>query len=162
MDSETSPGPGERDTQRRTIPNDYSRYSPLNPLAKEIRLIKLHPGTKEDDITCSLIQVSLLDSPRYEAISYCWGDLGEIRSIKVEYLDSSAEPCDLTRTSSDQTENELFDFNIAASLHDFLSRIRNQHEPRFLWADAICINQGDKSERSHQVNFMRTVYENVT
>jgi len=40
---------------------------------------------------------------------------------------------------------------VPANLRDFLMRLRYPSEPRYLWADAICINQSDDQERGHQV-----------
>jgi hypothetical protein len=33
---------------------------------------------------------------------------------------------------------------------------------RVFWIDAICVNQEDKSERSHQVGLMETIYTRAT
>jgi hypothetical protein len=49
------------------------RYEPLSN-ASEIRLLILHPGHKFDDISCDLRIASLIDQPRYTALSYVWGD----------------------------------------------------------------------------------------
>jgi hypothetical protein len=37
--------------------------------------------------------------------------------------------------------------------------VRRPNESRYLWADAICINQGDLEERGRQVDNMRRIYE---
>ncbi|KAI0456568.1 heterokaryon incompatibility protein-domain-containing protein [Xylaria acuta] len=33
--------------------------------------------------------------------------------------------------------------------------------PSLFWADAVCINQEDETEKSHQVTLMRTIYQNA-
>ncbi|OCK96232.1 uncharacterized protein K441DRAFT_487817, partial [Cenococcum geophilum 1.58] len=50
-------------------------------------------------------------------------------------------------------------YNVTKSFHSGLVELRYRNEPRFLWADAICINQGNIAERSRQVSFMRVIYE---
>jgi hypothetical protein len=44
------------------------------------------------------------------------------------------------------------------SLHSALRHLRDTHTPRFVWADAICINQDDIEERNQQVKQMDWVY----
>ncbi|KAN0102572.1 Heterokaryon incompatibility protein (HET) domain containing protein [Hyaloscypha variabilis] len=47
---------------------------------------------------------------------------------------------------------------IFANLDVALRRFRQKFKTRTLWADAICINQADLSERSQQVSLMSTIY----
>ena len=47
---------------------------------------------------------------------------------------------------------------IRRSLHEFLVELRLLDRPRTVWADAICINQGDVVERNAQVALMRDIY----
>jgi len=44
------------------------------------------------------------------------------------------------------------------NLFNALRRLRLPHEERRLWVDAICINQDDNTEKSHQVNLMSKIY----
>jgi hypothetical protein len=39
-----------------------------------------------------------------------------------------------------------------------LKALRHPQEDRYLWIDAICINQADIGERNHQVEMMSTIY----
>lgn len=48
--------------------------------------------------------------------------------------------------------------SISPNLHDALCERRRRHCSGFLWADAICINQGDNQERAHKVRSMRDIY----
>ena len=52
------------------------RYQPLNEALKEIRLLTLHPGSFDSPIVISLDKVihSKTRIPKYEALSYVWGD----------------------------------------------------------------------------------------
>jgi hypothetical protein len=40
-----------------------------------------------------------------------------------------------------------------------LRRFRQTTQPRFLWADAVCINQASLSERSQQVALKSRIYK---
>lgn len=39
-----------------------------------------------------------------------------------------------------------------------LARLRDPALPRFLWVDAICINQEDNNEKTDQVQLMTWIY----
>jgi Heterokaryon incompatibility protein (HET) len=47
---------------------------------------------------------------------------------------------------------------ITVSLFGALRRFRDDSLPRILWADAVCIDQSDVEEKSHQVNLMGEIY----
>ncbi|KAG4427535.1 hypothetical protein IFR05_016982 [Cadophora sp. M221] len=88
------------------------------------------------------IQVRLRQGPfhhcqDYEAISYCWGDSTDTWPI---YLDDQV-------------------MSIRTNLAQALRRYRFQSGSRFVWADAICIDQSNSSERSYQVAMMREIYQ---
>ena len=73
----------------------------------------------------------------YEAISYTWGEPIFSRQLVV-----------------DSTHK----LGITESLYLALQQFRLPHEVRVLWADAVCINQGDNAEKSEQVNGMAEIY----
>jgi hypothetical protein len=110
-------------------------YDPL-ALHQSIRVLKLLPGLPNAPMVCSLIEVSLQDSPDYEAVSYTWGD--------NTYVDTMT--CDGKA------------LGIAANIRDALQRFRSANEVRTLWVDAICINQNDDIEKSQQVGIMGLIY----
>ncbi|KAE9380809.1 HET-domain-containing protein, partial [Stipitochalara longipes BDJ] len=112
-----------------------SLYEPL-PSKSSIRLITLHPGDFNDSIRCTLEVFELASVPSYEAISYVWGDptpRNRIRCNGRRYL-------------------------IGDNLNDTIRRVRSKDEPRVIWVDALCIDQVNLGERSHQVLLMRDVY----
>ena len=113
------------------------RYSPLKH-DHEIRLLYLLPGSDEAPLSCSLRIVSLSKLPVYEAISYTWGE--PIFSASIECSRYGRLPI---------TEN----------LSAALFHLRLADRLRVLWVDAICINQQDLVERSHQVTLMRDTFE---
>lgn len=114
------------------------RYSFLNPLGREIRLVTLFPGPETADIECILTHVSLNEKPHYEALSYTWGEHHE------------------------KNGNILLEdhpFPITSNLELALRYLRSETDPRSLWIDALSINQVDDEEKSHLVRNMRSVYE---
>ncbi|KAF5611565.1 heterokaryon incompatibility het-6, partial [Fusarium subglutinans] len=75
----------------------------------------------------------------YVAISYTWGDTGDTRKIEIE-------GCLIP---------------IAVSLHGALQVLRKKQSSVLVWADALCINQKDRDERSQQVQLMPFIYSNA-
>jgi hypothetical protein len=105
------------------------------PAGQFIRLIELHPGNRQSPIVATFKVVELLEAPAYDAISYVWGDPSNKGSITC-----SGQP-----------------FSITASLLLALLRVRQNSqnsEKSLVWADAICIDQTNNQERSHQVAMM--------
>ncbi|CAG8977320.1 hypothetical protein HYALB_00009191 [Hymenoscyphus albidus] len=113
---------------------DNYKYESLDPSANQIRLIRLEPKCSSG-ITASLFIASLNDAPKYEALSYTWGNSHLHSSIQVDN-----SPFHVTQ-------------NLGTALENLMGS-----EVRVLWIDAICINQKDDKERSDQVSKMRTIY----
>jgi hypothetical protein len=81
--------------------------------------------------------------PRYEALSYVWGQRGsEPKYVMV----------------SDAQAQQAYPFKVGDNLFLALKRLRQQDKPRDLWVDQICINQGDKDEKSIQVCMKSTSF----
>ncbi|KAK4445261.1 heterokaryon incompatibility protein-domain-containing protein [Podospora aff. communis PSN243] len=102
----------------------------------EIRILTLHLGTRKDPIRCSLHTARLEDDPPYEALSYAWGDPAICCPI---LLDKRV-------------------VQVTSNLESALRRLRYPDHDRELWVDALCINQQDNVEKSHQVNLMSEIY----
>ena len=126
------------DTIRRLIgPKTKDIYRKLDYKKQQTRLLHILPSSSLDaPIHCELHIISLDDPPLFDAISYCWGDSTETRVI---FMNSKLR-------------------NITINLHDALRRFRDETERRVVWADAVCINQGDIDERVYQVKLMHLVY----
>jgi predicted nucleic acid-binding protein len=101
-----------------------------------IRVMDLQPAADSSPIVCNLRQVRLAHHPRYEALSYVWGDPMPRSTI----------------TCNEQT------CEIGPSLHAALQRLRDPVRIKTLWIDAICINQTNDEEKSQQVRLMRLIY----
>ncbi|KAL8942688.1 MAG: hypothetical protein Q9211_001286 [Gyalolechia sp. 1 TL-2023] len=116
-------------------------YEGLELAFSEFRILSLSPSAnREDDIRCILrktnFKTNLEVGPRYEALSYAWGNASEKRLIYV----------------NDQP------FSVTINLDIALRYLRKTNVARDLWIDAICINQDDIAEKTHQVNIMRLMY----
>ncbi|KAK4446584.1 heterokaryon incompatibility protein-domain-containing protein [Podospora aff. communis PSN243] len=113
-------------------------YSPLSDPAHEIRLLTLVPSPDSAaPINGALEVVSLDESHKpYDALSYAWGD----PNITAPILLNGQEK------------------QVTVNLQSALRHLRHESEPVTLWADAVCINQDDIAERSHQVGQMGHIY----
>lgn len=87
-------------------------------------------------LRCELFDSDRSAAPEYEALSFVWGK--DERSQRME-LPSGC-------------------LKITDSLASALRALRSNDKPRQLWVDAVCINQGDHLEKSHQVSQMAKIY----
>lgn len=107
----------------------------------QIRLLKLFPGKKGDELLCELEQTSLQKAPKYLALSYAWGNNVQDRSILVQ--------------TDHETWSELM---VTSNLLAALVRLRHPSEICYLWVDQVCIAQNDDAEKSLQVQLMDLIY----
>ncbi|KAJ4175879.1 hypothetical protein NW767_015640 [Fusarium falciforme] len=112
-------------------------YRPLGG-DSHIRILRINPAPSDDRLSGTLTHKLLDDRPVYDALSYTWGAPDMSRTIIID-------------------GHEL---SITANLDSALRRMRSRSgaEPTTIWADGICVNQGDIRERNHQVRLMRRVY----
>lgn len=107
----------------------------------QIRILTLQPSSHiTARIECLLTTYSREQCGPYEALSYCWGAPSPTATINVNGL-----PLEI--------RNEL-----ASALY----HIRSSDKPRYLWADAICINQASNPGKSVQVAQMDQTYSKST
>jgi hypothetical protein len=110
------------------------------PHQDSIRLLRIEPGQDDDPLICHLELTQLNgDLLPYEAISYVWGDATNLVEISC-----NGKKLKIT-------------YNLREALH----RLRYESQPRYIWADAACINQNDIAERGHQVSLMRLIYKSA-
>jgi hypothetical protein len=100
--------------------------------------VELAPGQYDDPIRLSLRTEKLNEFvDEYGALYYAWGmDVSSRRALVDGYP-----------------------IRVTESLNLGLRRLRYWHGPRTLWVDALCINQTDMLERSHQVQQMASIYK---
>lgn len=109
----------------------------LDSLKKEIRLFNLEPSASfEGPLKCSIRIVSLIDWPQYSALSWNWGT--DPARTEIE-LNGNPYACPK---------------NLAIALRYF----RDDSRIISFCADAICINQTDLLEKSHQIPLMGDIY----
>jgi hypothetical protein len=117
-------------------------HSPFT-LSREIRILCLRAGSGDDPLSGRLEHIELDSDAIYEALSYEWRSLERSEQILID------------------CEGQWHDLQITLSLASALRYLRHQDETegeRLIWADGICINQNDKTERQHQVFLMGSIY----
>jgi hypothetical protein len=114
------------------------QYTSLRPVDSTFRLLKLlkYQGP---ELECELFQQSLLNDEHtpYEALSYVWGSNELVECITLD-------------------RKRLW---VTDNLYSALHCLRLRDRDRFLWIDAICINQADKEEQGQQVRQMGTIFK---
>ncbi len=115
-------------------------YTQLKTEDHEIRLVEILPGKEFDQIKCRFRHISLKsDCDPFDALSYTWGSPRKRHEILL------------------QDKPFLVRQNLAIALQ----KLRQTNVSRFMWIDAISINQGDVTERSEQVAIMRHIYQSA-
>lgn len=104
--------------------------------SRTTRLLRVLPGSGTDPIQCDLEVIDLDIAPPFEALSYVWGTPLPPGYITIRGQTKSVTP------------------NLGAALR----RLRLRDRERVVWIDALCINQEDLDERSHQVLLMKDVF----
>ena len=118
----------------------YKRHihKPLQT-SDSIRVLELLPGNSGSMLSCRIHEIHRTDSDvDFEALSYVWGNPNP-----AYYLQD--------------IESEI-GLRITGSLYQALKALRYPDRSRVLWADAVCIDQSDNNEKSHQVKNMGFIY----
>lgn len=135
---------------------------------EEFRLIKLHPGCWNDPIRCSLEKFGLAGhQPNFEALSYAWrgewpdkfvqGHLGRVlRYLRCSFLNRAIGRLGDPRQRVIYVNGKQM--SIGVNLELALRHLREDNRSKWIWADAICINQDDVDDRNEQVKSMQDVY----
>ncbi|KAH0424042.1 ankyrin and het domain-containing protein [Colletotrichum camelliae] len=124
--------------------SEYKHKPLLHP--DSFRLLLLQPSTFHDDeLRGSLLDISLADCDydlvdHYTALSYVWGS-----AEKLCYIRLDGNVLDITK-----------------SLNNALRDIRDTTRARRVWADALCIDQGNIPERNSQVSLMGRIYSGAS
>jgi hypothetical protein len=115
------------------------KYESLDEIKNEFRLLSFEESY--DYLSDGLVRLqikhfSLDNCPEYHALSYVWGS------------SSKTWPIILNGAS----------MNVTHSLGTSLERFQSDDTIKWLWVDALCINQTDDEEKSSQVQKMRHIY----
>lgn len=122
------PGSTEETSLYRSLPQGY------------IRLLTIQ-STDGGTTVCRLETYPQSIAPRYDAVSYCWGDDKTPVTIQVNG----------------------YGLKIYKGLLAFLKASFDRRPPlRPLWIDAICLNQEDGAEKANQIPLMGQIYKNAT
>ncbi|KAH0494023.1 hypothetical protein TgHK011_000659 [Trichoderma gracile] len=119
--------------------DSHSLYASLPLKDGEIRVLTILPDEWTADIRCEISVASLKNKPQYAALSYVWGGPPQDGALHINGCRES----------------------IGRSLETALRYYRRAGWSMPLWADAICINQGDIAERSVQVAIMDRIYSDA-
>jgi hypothetical protein len=111
-----------------------------------VRVLLLQPSHDfSADIECNIIQYrrselfsNVDDIKHYDAMSYTWGTQKFTRRL-------------LCNTKSSY-------LMITPNVDSMLRHLRKKAIPRYLWIDAVCLNQEDTSEKDEQIPLMRDIY----
>lgn len=99
----------------------------------------------------------LSDGKGYDALSYCWGDPKDPRPLRVSSISNKTSSSG--RAVTDYEPHRDGTLLIQQNLRAFLEGLRRRRYNRFIWIDAICINQGSLEDKFNQIPLMRYVYE---
>jgi Heterokaryon incompatibility protein (HET) len=108
-----------------------------------IRVLNLLPcpaRLQDKQLKCTLEEVSLDNNPTFQALSYTWGE--------------NLFPCTLLCGSHG--------IKITQNLQHTLQHFRQPDKELRIWIDAICINQSDTEEKSHQIPLMEEIYRKAS
>jgi hypothetical protein len=114
-------------------------HPPLGKPAKQIRLLYLFSGAEDEDLELELASWDIDLAPPYAAISYAWG---RKENHRVLYVNG--------------TQREVW-----PNCHYAIWQVRLHHPGSYIWIDAICIDQENLDEKSHQVAMMGNIYKNA-
>jgi hypothetical protein len=107
-----------------------------------IRLLFLDKGRPTDLLSAKLVPIKRVKAADgYEALSYTWET-----DTKTTGGSAPTILCNNIKT------------NIRPNLEAALRRLRRHDTTRVLWIDALCIDQSNEAERSHQVRMMCSIY----
>lgn len=112
------------------------RYTSLEPEEDAIRLLALFPDQQAEEVKCKIVHTTLSEKPHYEALSYTWGQVETCAWIKLENVR----------------------FPVTTNLYGALKDLRLADQIRYLWVDALCIDQYNDREKCAQVQRLAIIY----
>ena len=116
----------------------YGSHPSLDSSKREVRLLSLHNSDDADALLIGELRIVTIDHD-YTALSYVWGEWSNRSPIRLNGIDTT----------------------ITANLSIALKSLRKEKKAINIWTDAICINQTDSVEKSHQVQMMSDIYRHA-
>lgn len=111
-------------------------------LRRSVRLLYMLPSLGHDEpLRGRLMPVSLDTLPKFDALSYTWGDSRSTREVLI---------------AGQQV-------NVTDNLHRILQTMcaQSQGQTPALWVDVVCINQRNPTERHHQVTLIGNMFRSA-
>ena len=136
--------------------SDAYVYTPLQS-ATSIRLVELLGCFPGGEINISLQEFDLDDAPPFNALSCTWGDP---RCSRLDLDPETPPESYLQATHALRCDGR--GFMVRPNLRDALWMLLatlDVPSHRFVWIDAICIDQSSTDERSSQVQLMARIFE---
>lgn len=121
---------------------------PLPTNSRSIRVLRFESVSSHDVNSAALqadfhiIDLATTPAPDFTALSYVWG---EVESA--------------TLTSSITLGPNRVALQVTDNCHRALSALRSLPRSLTIWVDAICINQNDISEKTHQLSLKEEIYK---
>jgi len=112
-------------------------HSPLPDPETHIRLLEVQQGDSEQHVVCAMSVWPLESAPPYSAISYTWGDPALTTSITIDGRTM------VVRQNGEYALQQTFAI---------------EKKKKYVWVDAVCIDQTNVEERGHQVAIMGQLY----
>ncbi|KAL7780866.1 heterokaryon incompatibility domain-containing protein [Trichoderma afarasin] len=108
-----------------------------------VRIVVLDPAAGETTpLSCSIIQCRRsAQTMDYIAVSYVWGKPEFSRNLEIR--------CD----------GDISYLRITRNVDTLLRRFRASNKPRYLWIDAVCLDQENETEKAQQIPLMGRIYE---
>ncbi|TRX95899.1 hypothetical protein FHL15_003041 [Xylaria flabelliformis] len=124
------------------------KYQSLDSSRLELRLIRILPGEADEELRGTIVHEYLTSNPNYVAISYAWND------------DNLFSDPDNSRGPDRLVVDDISFIPIGKNISSSLRQVRLvDNETDNMWIDAVCIDQGNLSERSAEVLHMRKIYQ---
>ncbi|OCK77303.1 HET-domain-containing protein [Lepidopterella palustris CBS 459.81] len=144
-----------------SIPLPQTEYTYSRLASDQIRLLKLLKGRADDPMHCQLTTVTTngLRESTYHALSYAWGDSITMEDIFLQHSNDGTSASGPHSHPFPWSSSPLF--KVRSNLFLALKRLRSAEEDIYFWVDAICINQTDDVEKSHQLPKMLDIYSNA-
>lgn len=141
----------------------FKLYKSL-PELDSIRLLRIQHDKPACPITCFLEIRSLSTAPlargNYEALSYVWEQSTDLQPICAEYS-THRETTD-TNTGVGKIKLDGVWIDVKHNLYLALLHLRARHKKtrhkKYIWVDALCIDQANTKERNQQVRLMQQIY----